>query len=56
MVSVALAPVFLIGGTIIADLSWPAYDPIRQSTSELAAGDEQTLVFTTVIFVPAGLC
>jgi hypothetical membrane protein len=56
IVSASLAPVFFIGGTIVAGLSWPAYDPVRQSISELAALDAPTRVFTTVIFVLAGLC
>ena len=53
--SAYLTPVLFIGGTIVAGLAWPGYDPVRQTISELAAGDAPTRVFTTVIFVLTGL-
>jgi hypothetical membrane protein len=56
IVSAYLAPVLFIGGTVVAGLAWPGYDPVRQTISELAAVDAPTRVFTTVIFVLTGLC
>jgi hypothetical membrane protein len=55
IVSAYLTPVLFIGGTIVAGLAWPSYDPVRQTISELAAGDAPTRVFMTVIFVLTGL-
>jgi hypothetical protein len=55
VVSAYLTPVLFIGGTIVAGLASPGYDPVRQTISELAAGDAPTRVFTTVIFVLTGL-
>ena len=51
-----LAPVLFIGGTTIAGLVSPGYDPVRQTISELAAGDAPTRVLATVLFVLTGLC
>ncbi len=51
-----LAPVIFIGGTIIAGLAFPGYDPVRQTISELAAGDAPTRVFATTFFILTGLC
>lgn len=56
IVSALLAPVFLIGGTITAELLWADFDPVVQTISELAAGDAPTRVFMTVAFVLTGLC
>ena len=56
IVSACLAPVLLIGGTFIAGALWPGYDPVRQTISELAAGDAPTRVLMTVFFVLTGLC
>ncbi len=53
--SAYLTPVVFIGGTIIAGLLTPGYDPVRQTISELAAGDAPLRVFTTIIFVATGL-
>jgi hypothetical membrane protein len=53
--SAYLTPVLFIGGTIIAGLVTPGYDPVRQTISELAAGDAPARVFTTIIFVATGL-
>ena len=56
IVSSYLAPVLLIGGTFVAGALWPGYDPVRQTISELAAGDAPTRVLMTVFFVLTGLC
>lgn len=56
IVSSYLAPVLLIGGTIAAGALSPGYDPVRQTISELAAGDASTRVLMTVFFVLTGLC
>ena len=56
IVSASLAPVFFIGGTIVAELAWPGFDPINQTISELAAGDAPTRIFMTAMFVLTGLC
>ncbi len=55
IVSAYLTPVLFIGGTIVAGLVTPGYDPVRQTISELAAGDAPARVFTTIIFVATGL-
>jgi hypothetical membrane protein len=52
--SAYLTPVLFIGGTIVAGLAWPGYDPTRQTISELAAGDAPTRAFMTIIFVLTG--
>jgi len=51
LISAALAPVFFIGGTIVAGALWPEYNPVTQTISELAAGDAPTRVFMTVAFM-----
>ncbi len=56
IVSAYLAPVFFIGGTIIAGLAWPAYNPVVQTISELAAGDAPTRVFMTIMFMLTAVC
>ena len=56
IVSASLAPVLLIGGTVLAGALSPGYDPVRQTISELAAGDAPTRVLMTVFFVLTGLC
>lgn len=56
LVSAALAPVFFIGGTLVAEALWPAFDPASQTISELAAGDAPTRVFMTAMFALTGLC
>lgn len=55
IVSSYLAPVLLIGGTFLAGALSPGYDPVRQTISELAAGDAPTRVLMTVFFVLTGL-
>ena len=55
LVSAYLTPVLFIGGTIVAGLASPGYDPVRQTISELAAGDAPMRVFETVVFVLTGL-
>jgi hypothetical membrane protein len=56
IVSAYLAPVLLIGGTVVAGALSPGYDPVRQTISELAAGDAPTRALMTVFFVLTGLC
>lgn len=56
LVSSALAPVFFIGGTIVAELLSPEFDPVRQTISELAAVDAPTQIFMTLMFVLTGAC
>lgn len=55
LVSSALAPVFFIGGTVVAELLSPGFDPVRQTISELAAADAPTQVFMTLMFVLTGV-
>lgn len=56
IVSAYLAPVLFIGGTIAAGLAWPAYNPVVQTISELAAGDAPTREFMTIVFMLTALC
>jgi len=56
IVSACLAPALLIGGTFVAGALWPGYDPVRQTISELAAGDAPTRALMTVFFVLTGVC
>ncbi|MBX9472886.1 DUF998 domain-containing protein [Microcella sp.] len=56
LVSSALAPVFFIGGTIVAELLSPGFDPVLQTISELAAVDAPTQLFMTFMFVLTGVC
>ena len=56
LVSSVLAPIFFIGGTLIAEALWPEFDPVRQTISELAAGDAPTRVFMTIMFALTGVC
>ena len=55
-ISAALAPVFFIGGTLVAEAMWSDFDPVRQTISELAAGDAPTRVFMTTMFALTGVC
>lgn len=56
LISSALAPVFFIGGTLVAELLSPGFDPVRQTISELAAVDAPTQLFMTLMFVLTGVC
>jgi len=56
LISAALAPVFFVGGTVVAELLTTGFDPVRQTISELAAVDAPTQVFMTLMFVLTGLC
>jgi hypothetical membrane protein len=56
LISAALAPVFFIGGTIVAGTLWSEYNPITQTISELAAGDAPTRGFMTVMFMLTAVC
>jgi len=55
-ISSLLAPIILIGGWSIAEASWHTYEPMRQTISELAAGDAPTRTFMTIVFVLTGVC
>lgn len=56
LVSSVLAPIFFIGGTLVAEALWPEFDPVRQTISELAAGDAPPRVFMTIMFALTGVC
>lgn len=56
IVSSLLAPLFFIGGTFVAEALTPAYNPIKQTISELAALDAPTHVLVTILFVLTGIC
>ncbi len=56
LVSSVLAPIFFIGGTLVAEVLWPEFDPVRQTISELAAGDAPTRIFMTIMFALTGVC
>ena len=56
LVSSSAAPVGLIGGWALAAYMWPEYDPIKQTISELAAGDAPTAQIMNAMFVLAGIC
>jgi len=40
----------------VAQALWPEFDPVRQTISELAAGDAPTRVFMTIMLALTGLC
>ena len=56
MVSSTAAPIGLVGGWALAAYMWPEYDPIRQTISELAAGDAPTALLMNAMFILAGIC
>lgn len=56
IISSLAAPIIFIGATIVAEALWPDFDPIKQTISELAAGDAPTRVLMTIAFVLTGLC
>jgi len=56
IISSIAAPIIFIGTTILAESLWPTFDPIKQTISELAAGDAPTKVLMTIAFVITGLC
>jgi hypothetical membrane protein len=56
IISSIAAPIIFIGTTIVAESLWPAFDPIKQTVSELAAGDAPTRVLMTIAFVLTGFC
>jgi len=56
IISSIAAPIIFIGATILAEALWPTFDPIKQTISELAAGDAPTKVLMTIAFVITGLC
>jgi hypothetical membrane protein len=56
LVSSTAAPIGLVGGWALAAYMWPEYDPIRQTISELAAGDAPTAALMNAMFILAGIC
>ncbi len=53
--SATLAPIFFIGGTLVAEAMSPGFDPVVHTISELAALDAPTRVFMTPVFVLTSL-
>ena len=53
----SISAIIIFGGsTFIAEVITPGFDPVRQTISELAAGDAPTRVFVTIAFVLTGAC
>jgi hypothetical membrane protein len=53
----SISAIIIFGGsTLIAEVITPGFDPVRQTISELAAGDAPTRVFVTIAFVLTGAC
>ncbi|NBR77123.1 MAG: DUF998 domain-containing protein [Actinobacteria bacterium] len=53
----SLSAIVIFGGsTFVAELMTPGFDPVRQTISELAAGDAPTRIFVTIAFVLTGAC
>ncbi len=53
--SATLAPIFFIGGTLVAEAMAPGFNPVVQTISELAALDAPNRVFMTAMFVLTSL-
>lgn len=53
--SATLAPIFFIGGTLVAEAMAPGFNPVVQTISELAALDSPNRVFMTAMFVLTSL-
>jgi hypothetical membrane protein len=49
------APAISILGQLAAMLTWPSYDPVAQTISELAAGDAPTQFWVELIFCGTGV-
>jgi hypothetical protein len=56
MTSAIAAPVLLIGSWLLAPIGLPKYDSLRQTISDLAAGDSKRRIPMTLVFSLAGLC
>lgn len=56
LVSSLGAIIIFSSATITAELITPGYDTVRQTISELAAGDAPTRNFVTIAFVLTGVC
>jgi hypothetical membrane protein len=54
IISSTLAPVILALGWLIAEASWPEFDPVRKTISDLAADDAPTQVWMSSVFVFVG--
>jgi hypothetical membrane protein len=53
----SLGAIVIFGtATVTAELITPGYDVVRQTISELAAGDAPTRVLVTIAFVLTGVC
>lgn len=53
----SLGGILIFGSvTVTAELITPGYDVVRQTISELAAGDAPTRVMVTIAFVLTGVC
>ena len=53
----SLSAIIIFGGaTFLAEVITPGFDPVRQTISELAAGDAPTRIFVTIAFVLTGAC
>ncbi|MEY4102615.1 MAG: hypothetical protein RIR88_749 [Actinomycetota bacterium] len=54
LVGAIAAPAISIFGQLIAMMTWPGYDPVAQTISELAAGDAPTQFWVELIFCGTG--
>jgi hypothetical membrane protein len=54
VISSTLAPIVLAAGWLIAEASWPEFDPIKKTISDLAADDAPTQVWMSSVFVFVG--
>ena len=53
----SLSAILIFGvSTVTAELITPGYDVVRQTISELAAGDAPTRILVTIAFVLTGVC
>lgn len=55
LVGAIAAPTISILGQLIALMTWPEYDPVKQTISELAAGDAPTQFWVELIFCGTGV-
>jgi hypothetical protein len=56
MTSAIAAPVLIIGSWLIAPIGLDGYDSLKQTISELAAGDSKRRTPMTLVFSLTGLC
>jgi len=55
LVGAIAAPIISIVGQLIALMTWPDYDSVKQTISELAAGDAPTQFWVELIFCGTGV-